>query len=92
MSFFLLIIFFIFGFVFLLHNRLILTSGTNCTPPAIDDFPADLFTPEQRQSGAVIIHITISLYLFLALAVVCDKYFVPAVEKISQGKPMHLYR
>lgn len=57
----------------------------NCTPPAIEDFPPDMFTPQQRQAGAVIVHITISLYLFLALAVVCDKYFVPAVEKISQG-------
>lgn len=63
-------------------------NGTNCTPPAIDDFPGDLFTTEQRQAGAVIIHITISLYLFLALAVVCDKYFVPAVEKISQALNM----
>lgn len=61
-------------------------TGTNCTPPAIDDFPADLFTREQRQAGAVAFHISVSLYLFLALAVVCDKYFVPAVERISQGK------
>lgn len=60
--------------------------GTNCTPPAIDDFPGDFFTREQRQAGAIAFHITVSLYLFLALAVVCDKYFVPAVEKISQGK------
>lgn len=59
--------------------------GTNCTPPAIDDFPADIFTRQQRQAGAVIFHITVSLYLFLALAVVCDKYFVPAVEKICSG-------
>lgn len=61
-------------------------TGTNCTPPAIDDFPSDLFTRQQRQAGGVAIHITVSLYLFLALAVVCDKYFVPAVERISQGK------
>lgn len=27
-----------------------------------------------------------SLYLFLALAVVCDEYFVPAVEKICAGE------
>lgn len=62
-----------------------LFAGTNCTPPAIDDFPADIFTRAQRQAGAVIFHISVSLYLFLALAIVCDKYFVPAVERISQG-------
>ena len=62
-------------------------NGTrNCTQPAIDDFPKDIFTPEQRLKGAIIFHIATSLYLFVALAVVCDKYFVPAVEKICQGK------
>jgi hypothetical protein len=57
----------------------------NCTPPAIDDFPKDLFTEEQRQDGAVVLHVIASLYLFVGLAVVCDKYFVPAVERICQG-------
>jgi len=57
----------------------------NCTPPAIDDFPKDLFTETQRQDGAVVLHVIVSLYLFFALAVVCDKYFVPAVERICQG-------
>lgn len=65
-------------------------SETNCTPPAIDDFPADIFTRQQRQAGAVVYHIAVSLYLFLALAVVCDKYFVPAVEKICSGNETFL--
>ncbi|CAG9853912.1 unnamed protein product [Phyllotreta striolata] len=65
-----------------------LASGLNCTPPAIDDFPRDLFTEEQRQGGAVVVHIVVSLYLFVALAVVCDKYFVPAVEKICHALNM----
>ena len=62
------------------------STGMNCTQPAIDDFPRDLFTEAQRQNGAVVLHAIASLYLFVALAVVCDKYFVPAVEKICQGK------
>ncbi|KAK4879620.1 hypothetical protein RN001_007766 [Aquatica leii] len=65
-----------------------LAAGLNCTPPAIDDFPKDLFSEEQRQDGAVVLHIIVSLYLFVALAVVCDKYFVPAVEKICQALNM----
>lgn len=69
------------------NNRfLLLISGSNCTPPAIDDFPKDLFSEKQRQDGAIVIHILVSLYLFIALAVVCDKFFVPAVEKICHGK------
>ncbi|CAH0578196.1 unnamed protein product [Chrysodeixis includens] len=60
----------------------------NCTPPAIDDFPAGLFTEQQRQHGAIVLHAFISIYLFLALAVVCDKFFVPAVEKICHALNM----
>ncbi|KAF4531116.1 hypothetical protein B566_EDAN011141 [Ephemera danica] len=62
--------------------------SANCTPPAIDDFPRDLFTEQQRRDGAVVLHVCISLYLFCALAVVCEKYFVPAVEKICQALEM----
>lgn len=58
----------------------------NCTPPAIDDFPAGFFTESQRQHGAIVVHASISLYLFVALAVVCDKFFVPAVDRICHGK------
>lgn len=65
--------------------------GINCTPPAIEDFPHDLFDEEQRQGGAVVVHVIVSLYLFIALAVVCDKFFVPAVEKICHGKRVVLH-
>lgn len=61
---------------------------SNCTSPAIDDFPRDLFTDAQRRHGAVVLHALIALYLFAALAVVCDKYFVPAVERICQALNM----
>ncbi|XP_050360492.1 sodium/potassium/calcium exchanger 4 isoform X2 [Nymphalis io] len=60
----------------------------NCTPPAIDDFPAGFFTEIQRQHGAIVLHAFISIYLFLALAVVCDKFFVPAVDRICTALNM----
>ncbi|XP_026333075.1 sodium/potassium/calcium exchanger 3 [Hyposmocoma kahamanoa] len=60
----------------------------NCTPPAIDDFPSGLFTDVQRQHGAIVLHAFISLYLFIALAVVCDKFFVPAVDRICHALNM----
>ncbi|XP_006821873.1 sodium/potassium/calcium exchanger 5-like [Saccoglossus kowalevskii] len=56
----------------------------NCTPPAIDQFPADLFSREQRQHGGVLLHFLISLYMFIALAIVCDDYFVSSLESISE--------
>ncbi|XP_076658612.1 sodium/potassium/calcium exchanger zydeco isoform X1 [Halictus rubicundus] len=65
-----------------------LGGGINCTPPAIEDFPHDLFDEKERQGGAVVVHVIVSLYLFIALAVVCDKFFVPAVEKICHALSM----
>lgn len=73
------------------NNNINIFFSVNCTQPAIEDFPPDFFTKEQRQMGAIVLHATGSLYLFLALAVVCDKYFVPAVEKICQGIYINKY-
>ncbi|KRT79856.1 hypothetical protein AMK59_7186 [Oryctes borbonicus] len=65
-----------------------LVAGNKCTPRAIEDFPPDFFTDKQRHDGGIVVHIFISLYLFVALAVVCDKFFVPAVEKICHALNM----
>ena len=60
--------------------------GINCTPPAIADFPPDLFTQDERRSGFVVIHFLVSAYIFYAIALVCDDYFVPSIECICDGK------
>ncbi|KAG8176289.1 hypothetical protein JTE90_004129 [Oedothorax gibbosus] len=57
----------------------------DCVPPAIDEFPGDLFTQEQRQSGFVAIHFAATAYLCLLLAIVCDQYFVPTLEIIAES-------
>lgn len=61
----------------------------NCTPPAIDDFPRDLFTPAQRLQGYLAVHFLASIYIFYCLALVCDEYFVPCIECICDG--MYIY-
>ncbi|XP_035217782.1 sodium/potassium/calcium exchanger 3-like, partial [Stegodyphus dumicola] len=53
----------------------------DCTTPAYHEFPPDLFTHEQRAHGAVIIHIAVIVYMFYAVAVVCDDYFVASLEE-----------
>lgn len=74
------------------HGRHLLHVGTvnnitaNCTPPAINEFPWDGFTREQRQHGWVILHVLLACYLFILLAIVCDDYFVPAIKKICDSK------
>lgn len=56
----------------------------NCTTPALHEFPTDLFTNEERTEGAVALHVLCTIYMFCALALVCDDYFVPSLEKICE--------
>ncbi|KAM9703961.1 sodium/potassium/calcium exchanger 4 isoform 2-T2 [Menidia menidia] len=60
------------------------TEPKNCSEPAIHEFPDDFFTNDERKSGAVLLHIVATLYMFLALAITCDEYFVTALEKICE--------
>ena len=41
------------------------------------------FNIEQRRNGWVILYFIGMIYMFIALAIVCDEYFVPALENIS---------
>ncbi|XP_026870594.2 sodium/potassium/calcium exchanger 3 isoform X2 [Electrophorus electricus] len=56
----------------------------NCTMPGIHEFPEDVFTNQERMEGAVALHIMSAMYMFYALALVCDDYFVPSLEKICE--------
>ncbi|XP_023680876.1 sodium/potassium/calcium exchanger 3 isoform X1 [Paramormyrops kingsleyae] len=56
----------------------------NCTEPALHEFPTDLFSHKERTEGAVALHVLGAMYMFYALALVCDDYFVPSLEKISE--------
>ncbi|XP_069017827.1 sodium/potassium/calcium exchanger 4 isoform X2 [Embiotoca jacksoni] len=60
------------------------TVEKNCSEPAIREFPTDVFTNAERKSGAVALHIVATLYMFLALAITCDEYFVTSLEKICE--------
>ncbi|KAM7424612.1 hypothetical protein PAMA_000798 [Pampus argenteus] len=47
------------------------------------DYPEDIFSVEQRQQGWVVLHVVGMIYMFVALAIVCDEFFVPALEVIT---------
>lgn len=47
-------------------------------------FPPDLFSEPQRKQGAIVLHIFGVIYMFIALAVVCDEFFIPALEVITE--------
>lgn len=68
------------------RHLLSLVEGYNCTAPAINEFPRDGFTREQRKQGWVLLHFIASCYLFFLLAIVCDDYFVPTIKTLCDGK------
>jgi len=47
-------------------------------------YPTDAFTCKQKKHGAVILHCLGVLYIFITLAIVCDDYFVPALEVLIE--------
>ncbi|KFP34022.1 Sodium/potassium/calcium exchanger 1 [Colius striatus] len=56
------------------------------TPPyeSKGEYPQDLFSVEERRQGWVVLHIFGMIYVFVALAIVCDEYFVPALGVITE--------
>ncbi|XP_055005680.1 sodium/potassium/calcium exchanger 4 isoform X3 [Boleophthalmus pectinirostris] len=60
------------------------TVPKNCSQPAVHEFPEDFFSNDERKNGAVLLHIVATLYMFLALAITCDEYFVTSLEKICE--------
>ncbi|XP_065356475.1 sodium/potassium/calcium exchanger Nckx30C [Calliphora vicina] len=60
------------------------TSYENNTVIKTPLFPTDLFTKEQLENGAVICHIIGVIYMFVALAIVCDEFFVPSLDVIIE--------
>ena len=47
-------------------------------------FPEDLFSYDQRKQGAVVLHVIGLVYMFVALAIVCDEFFVPSLDVIIE--------
>lgn len=64
------------------------TNSTNGTMIEINQadplFPPDLFTMEQIKGGYVAFYIVGVVYMFVALAIVCDEFFVPSLDVIIE--------
>ena len=54
------------------------------------DFPQDVFNLSQLRTGAILFHIVGILYMFYALALVCDEFFVPSLDVIAE-KVRHIF-
>ncbi|KAF3832871.1 hypothetical protein F7725_026536 [Dissostichus mawsoni] len=65
------------GFVGLLNE-------TECISPQSSEFPEGFFTVQERKDGGLVIYFMIIFYMFLAVAIICDDYFLPSLEVISE--------
>ncbi|XP_078737177.1 sodium/potassium/calcium exchanger 2-like isoform X3 [Lampetra fluviatilis] len=60
------------------------TPATASPPRAGGEYPRDLFSLAQRRRGAAVLHLAGVAYTFVALALVCDEFFVPALGAVSE--------
>lgn len=60
------------------------SNNLSCVRPDIEQFPKTFFDQNDRQNGAVIFYLLVGVYMFIALAIVCDEYFVPSLETICK--------
>ncbi|XP_058287987.1 sodium/potassium/calcium exchanger 2 isoform X3 [Hylobates moloch] len=56
----------------------------NNTDHAQGDYPKDIFSLEERRKGAIVLHVIGMIYMFIALAIVCDEFFVPSLTVITE--------
>ncbi|XP_006628764.2 sodium/potassium/calcium exchanger 5 [Lepisosteus oculatus] len=59
-------------------------NDTRCVPPPSSEFPEGFFTEQERKAGGIVIYFMIIFYMLLAVSVVCDDYFLPSLEAISE--------
>ncbi|KII68473.1 Sodium/potassium/calcium exchanger 3 [Thelohanellus kitauei] len=50
---------------------------------SIAEFPKDIFSDSQYPRLISIIHFVVSIYIFTAIAILCENYFVPSLEYLS---------
>ena len=67
-----------------LHRKLLQAAESNGNSTSNADYPTDAFTMEQLKRGAVVVYIVGVIYMFVALAIVCDEFFVPSLEVIIE--------
>lgn len=61
---------------------------SDCIPPQSSEFPEGFFTLQERKDGGILIYFMIIFYMLLAVSIVCDDYFLPSLEVISERKPV----
>ncbi|GAB5572485.1 sodium/potassium/calcium exchanger 5 [Prionailurus iriomotensis] len=63
-------------------------NSTQCIVPPSLEFPEGFFTKQERTDGGIVIYFLIILYMFMAVSIVCDEYFLPSLEIISECRSL----
>ena len=58
--------------------------GGREAPAGGSEFPDGAFSAEERRRGAIVLHVVGMFYMFVALAIVCDEFFVPTLELLAE--------
>ncbi|XP_076983909.1 sodium/potassium/calcium exchanger 5 [Tamandua tetradactyla] len=61
---------------------------TQCVISPSSEFPEGFFTKQEQAAGGIIIYFLIILYMFMAVSIVCNEYFLPSLEIISESLGM----
>ncbi|XP_057696007.1 sodium/potassium/calcium exchanger 5 [Corythoichthys intestinalis] len=64
--------------------RRALENETECIAPQSSEFPEGFFTVQERKDGGLVIYFMLTFYMLLAVSIVCDDYFLPSLEVISE--------
>ncbi|XP_047219617.1 sodium/potassium/calcium exchanger 5 [Girardinichthys multiradiatus] len=64
--------------------RRALENETECIAPQASEFPEGFFTVRERKDGGLVIYFMLIFYMLLAVSIVCDDYFLPSLELISE--------
>ena len=65
------------------RNRKLLVSAQAIESDKSGEYPDEIFNAKDLKKGYVVLHIIGICYMFLALSIVCDEFFVPALHVIS---------
>nr|AAP57526.1 K-independent Na+/Ca2+ exchanger JSX [Mus musculus] len=60
-------------------------NSTQCAVSPASEFPEGFFTKQESTDGGIVIYFLIILYMCMAISIVCDKYFLPSLEVISDS-------
>lgn len=61
-------------------------TDTECGPAAIEDFPRPIIDAEMRSRGGIIVHLIVAALMVLSISILCDEYFVPALQVLIDCK------